>query len=172
MNATIETILSRRSIRSFQDKPLKEEELKTIMDCALHAPSARGLQTWKFTVIESREKIQELAKAMGEALGRAGYDMYQPQVIIIPSNERTSPYGMEDNACALENIFLAAHSMGIGSVWINQLRDICDDPEIRSILTEWEVPENHVVFGCAALGYAAESTAKELEKKGTVHFVE
>ena len=71
MNQTIETILSRRSVRSFQDKPLREEDLKAIVDCALHAPSARGLQTWKFTIVENREKIQELAKAMGEALGRS-----------------------------------------------------------------------------------------------------
>ena len=51
MNQTIETILSRRSVRSFQDKPLREEDLKAIVDCALHAPSARGLQTWKFTIV-------------------------------------------------------------------------------------------------------------------------
>lgn len=122
MNQTIETILSRRSVRSFQDKPLREEDLKAIVDCALHAPSARGLRTWKFTIVENREKIQELAKAMGEALGRPEYDMYKPQVIIIPSNEKNSRFGMEDNACAMENIFLAASSLGIGSVWINQLR--------------------------------------------------
>ena len=170
MNATIENILSLRSIRSFQDKPLKEEDLKTIMDCALHAPSARGLQTWKFTVIESREKIQELAKAMGEALGRAGYDMYQPQVIIIPSNERTSPYGMEDNACALENIFLAAASLGIGSVWINQLRDVCDEPAVRSLLREYHIPDEHVVYGLAALGYGNGEPAPK-ERIGKVEYI-
>ena len=62
--------------------------------------------------------------------------MYNPQVLLVPSNERENPHGMEDNACALENIFLAAHSFGIGSVWINQLRDICEEEEVRDILTD------------------------------------
>lgn len=172
MNAVIENLLSRRSVKAFTDRKISREDLELIVKTGIYAPSGHNYQTWKFTVVTDTEKIQKLAEKAGEKLSRTGYDMYSPQALIIPSNDRENPHAMEDNACALENIFLAAHSMGIGSVWINQLRDICDDPEIRSILTEWEVPENHVVFGCAALGYAAESTAKELEKKGTVHFVE
>ena len=46
---------------------------------------------------------------------------------MIPSNKKDNPHAMEDNACALENIFLAAHSFGVGSVWINQLRDVCEE---------------------------------------------
>ena len=71
---------------------------------------------------------------------------------------------MEDNACALENMFLAAHSFGIGSVWINQMRDICDEPEVREMLRSWEIPDSHRVFGMAALGYAAASEKKRSEK--------
>ncbi len=170
MNQTIETILNRRSTRSFLDQPLSEEDLKVIVDCALHAPSARGLQTWKFTVIESREKIQELAKAMGEALGRPDYDMYKPQVLIIPSNEKSSPFGKEDNACAMENIFLAAASLGIGSVWINQLRDVCDAPAVRALLRGYHIPDDHTVYGLAALGYADGASAPK-ERIGKVEYI-
>ena len=171
MNQTIETILSRRSVRSFQGKPLREEDLKAIVDCALHAPSARGLQTWKFTIVENREKIQELAKAMGEALGRPEYDMYKPQVIIIPSNEKNSRFGMEDNACAMENIFLAASSLGIGSVWINQLRDVCDAPAVREILREYHIPDDHTVYGLAALGYSDGTPLSPKERTGKVEYI-
>lgn len=119
MNQTMETILTRRSIRSFQEKPIPEENMKQIVDAALHAPSAMGRQTWKFTVVMNREKIQKLAKAVGKVLGREDYDMYRPEALVIPSNEKDSRFGRDDNACAMENIFLAAHSLGIGSVWIN-----------------------------------------------------
>lgn len=54
MNQTMETILTRRSIRSFQEKPIPEEDMKQIVDAALHAPSAMGRQTWKFTVVMNR----------------------------------------------------------------------------------------------------------------------
>lgn len=159
MNQTMETILSRRSIRKFQNKPIPEEDIRQIVDAALHAPSAMGRQTWKFTVVMNREKIRELAEVMGKVLGRENYDMYRPEVLIIPSNLETAPFGRDDNACALENIFLAAHSLGIGSVWINQLQNICHEPEIRSALRELQIPDDHVVYGMAALGYADEVPA-------------
>lgn len=134
MNAIIENLLTRRSTRAFLQKEIPDNELNEILQAAIYAPSGMGKQTWKFTVLCNQEKIQQLAELIGRKLGRKGYDMYRPQVLIIPSNQKENPHGMEDNACALENIFLAAHSFGIGSVWINQLRTLCDDPEVRACL--------------------------------------
>ncbi len=119
-------------------------------------------QTWHFSAVLNREKIAKLAAAVGKALGNEKYDMYKPAVLIIPSNELIGDTGITswDNACALENIFLAAHSMGLGTVWINQLSDTCDVPEVRAVLTEFGVPENHKVFGIAAIGHAAENACE------------
>ena len=116
MNQTLETILTRRSTRKFLEKPIPEAELKQIVEAALCAPSGKNAQTWKFTVVTSRPMIEKLARGIEVALNRSGYNMYQPAALIIPSNQKESPFGKEDNACALENIFLAAHSLGIGSV--------------------------------------------------------
>lgn len=168
MNAVMECLLTRRSTRAFEQKEIPADVLEQILETAIYAPSGMGRQTWQFTAVTDRNKIQQLAAAVEKELGREGYNMYEPEVIIIPSNERDSRYGMEDNACALENIFLAAHSFGIGSVWINQIRDICDLPSVRSLLKEWGVPDNHVVYGIAALGYPAPAPAKEIHKTGKI----
>ena len=170
MNAVMENLLTRRSIRSFENREIPEEELDQILKAAQYAPSAMNRQTWQFTVVESREKIQELAAAMGKALGREGYNMYEPQVIIITSNLREARVGVDDNACALENIFLAAHSFGIGSVWINQLRDCCDDPAVRQIIRGFGIPDSHMAYGIAALGYGAPDPDKEVVKTGKIVF--
>ena len=98
--------------------------------------------------------------------------MYAPAALIIPSNEKDNRHSVEDNACALENMFLAAHALGIGSVWINQVRDVCDDKEVRELLSAWGIPESHKVTGCAALGYAKEPPKGEVEKKGSIAFVD
>lgn len=168
MNSVMENLLTRRSVRAFEKKEIPAEELDQILQAAVYAPSGMGRQTWQFTVVTDREKIQKLAAVVEKELNRPGYDMYAPEVIIIPSNERDSRFGKEDNACALENIFLAAHSFGIGSVWINQIRDICDAPAARALLKEWGVPDSHVVYGIAALGYPAPAPEKEIHKTGKI----
>ena len=155
-----------------QWKIFLQEELEQIAKAAIYAPSGQNKQTWKITVVTDRNQIQALAKAVGEQLGRTGYDMYSPQVLVIPSNARDNHHSQDDNACAMENIMLAAHSFGVGSVWINQVRDVCDTPEVRNILKEWEIPDNHVIFGIAALGYAKGAGNQNPEKTGAIHFVD
>ena len=173
MNSVMEHLLTRRSVRAFQEKEIPTQELEQILEAARYAPSGMGRQTWKFTTVVNREKIQRLAALISQELGRNEYDMYKPQVLIIPSNDADSKFGKEDNACSLENIFLAAWSFGIGSVWLNQLQGICNTPAIRSLLTEWNIPENHVVYGMAALGYPAYPEKREaVEKIGKINIIQ
>ena len=164
MNEIIKAILERRTYRSFTDESVSAEQVRTILDCALAAPSGMGMQTWKFTAVVNPEKIQRLAAAVGAALKRgAYYNMYKPQVLIITSNLRDSKYREVDNACAMENIYLACQGLGLGCVWINQVLDCYDDPAVRGILAEFGIPEEHGVYGCAAIGYPAEPpAAKEI----------
>ena len=171
MNETMQTILTIRSTRKFKVQEIPQTDLDQILKAALHAPSGMGKQTWQFTVVKNRKKVQRLAEAAGKILGRENYDMYQPEILIIPSNQRDNPHGKEDNACAMENIFLAAHSLGIGSVWINQLQGICDEPSIREILNDFGIPADHIVYGMAALGYADDVKA-EKKRIGKVVVVE
>lgn len=166
MNEIIQNILTRRSVRGFTDKAVSREDLELLIKAALYAPSARNLQTWKFTALTQRADIDKLAKVIEKVLDRKDYDMYKPAAVIIPSNTKDSPYGKEDNACALENIFLAAHSLGLGSVWINQLQGVSDEPEIRALLKAWDIPDDHTVYGIAAIGYPAENASREANKSG------
>lgn len=174
MNAVYENILSRRSIRSFvSGKKIPREELERIVTAGMFAPTALNLQPVLFTVVTNTDKIQRLAKAVGKALERGeGYDFYAPEAIIITSCDREARFNKEDTSCALQNIFLYAHSVGIGSVWINQLVVCCDNPEVRAILTEFGVPENHVCGGMAALGYIQKGSDRDLTRKCRANYVD
>jgi nitroreductase len=167
MNPIIENILSRRSFREFQDKPISYDDLQIILECALHAPSAMNKQTWHFTALTDKEEIGALAAAMRRFLRRDDYDFYKPAVLILTSNERDCDFGKEDNACAMENIMLAAHSMGLGSVWINQLNGFSDEPEIKEALMGLDLPDNHIVYGCCAIGYPAHAALEEKQILGS-----
>ncbi len=171
MNEVLQNILTRRSCRAFTEQKISREDLTLLVDAARHAPSGMNKQLWHFTVIQNPDKIALLAAAVGAATGNSAYDFYRPNALLLASNERSNPHGVEDCACALENVFLAAHALGIGSVWINQLRHVCDTPEVRKLLDAYGVPEDHAVYGVAALGYPASAPGIAVKKEDVVSWV-
>ena len=150
-------------------------DLNLILEAAAYAPSGMNFQTWHFTAIQDAAVLTELnekikgafAKSDDPHLQERGHSetyccYYHAPTLVIVSNEPTRWWAPMDCACALQNIFLAAKSLGIGSCWINQLGQTCDDPDVRAFLTRLGIPENHRVYGCAALGYApADAPVKE-----------
>ena len=170
MSELINLILKRRSCRAFSEKDVLESDVKQILECALSAPSGMNYQTWSFVAIMNRDKIQRLAAAVGKALNRgAGYNMYNPSVLILTTNDKESRFREVDNACAMENIYLSCEALNLGCVWINQLLTCYDNPDVRKILDSFGIPQNHGVYGCAAIGYKAQEPApKEIKGKACI----
>ena len=172
MNEVLQNILTRRSVRAFKGEQIKDEELDLILQAGVNAPSGMNKQSWQFTVVQNKEKIEQLAKVIREALGRdEGYNFYAPPTLIMLSNDKDNTNGLADCSCALENIFLMANSLGIGSCWINQLKTICDEKQVREVLNSFEIPENHIVWGMAAIGYSSVVPKAHERKDGVIKFV-
>lgn len=77
--------------------------------------------------------------------------------------------GDADTSTAMENMYLASHALGIGAVWINQLRE--NNSEIvRKVLNDFKIPGDHISYGMLALGYSDE-TPKEKERTEKVVFI-
>ena len=60
MNEVIKAILTRRSVRAFEDKQIKKEDLDAILKCASYAPSAMNAQNWHFTALQEASLIEKL----------------------------------------------------------------------------------------------------------------
>lgn len=174
MNEVLQNILTRRSARAYSEKQISDEDLELILEAARHAPSGGNSQSWHFTVIQNKEKLQKLNALVKESFKNLVVDentyrskingkissqnenykfYYGAPTLILVSNDRNYPNAMADCAVSLQNIFLAAHSLGLGSCWINQIAWFCDEPDMRKALTEFGIPENYVVCGAAAIGY-------------------
>ncbi|MBR4057537.1 MAG: nitroreductase family protein [Oscillospiraceae bacterium] len=172
MNEVLNAIFTRRSTRAFTDEKLTREELELLLKAGAAAPTAMNRQYFGFVAVANSEKLSALNAAIGEALGKAEYSFYKPAALIIPYTKRDFPLGIDDNACAMENIYLAAHSMGLGCVWINQLRDTCDAPGVRALLRDFGVPDECVVYGSAAVGHPVAPPANEMERRAVCTIVE
>lgn len=169
MNEVLKAIADRRSIRKYLSTPVPGEDLERIIQAGLWAPSARNRQPWHLTVVTGLERIARVTAELKAAVARMPENPYKgmvgaegytinfhnaPAFIIVSANPQTAPLAASDCALVLHNIFLAAHSLGIGSCWVNQFGSACGDAGFRAFITELGVPEGHHIYGCAALGYA------------------
>ena len=140
-----ECIFGRRSVRSFKEDPIPNEDLKKILEAAIWAPSAGNLQSWEFIVVKDEKRKKALARA---ALNQM-FIAEAPVVIVACANmmRSASVYGergrrlycLLDTAAAVQNLMLAAHALGYGTCWIGAFRDeevmrvLNIPPELRPI---------------------------------------
>lgn len=175
MNPVICNLLARRSVRSFTQQPIDDRILDMILKTGYYAPSGHNMQTWKFTVLKSQEKIEQLKETIRVKAAEKKVHLYgfeNPKVLVLVSNDRRNKCGALDASCATENMMLAAQSYGIGSVWLNPLMTLSDEPEIRKLLDSYRVPGQHTVWAMVALGYPKAPGKLLAKKENVVHFVE
>lgn len=156
MSSLLDFLKSRRSIRRFKrEKPHLDIVLKAL-DTARFAPSARNSQPWRFIIIDNRELLNKLstihpgAKPLESA----------PLAIAIVCDTNESPVSyLVDCANATIYLQLALHALGLGSVWIQTLRNIGD---LRKIL---ELPESITPVAIIAAGYPDETPSLKPRKE-------
>jgi len=153
-----EAIKERRSIRSFKEQDVKEEDIEMLIEAARWAPSAGNIQPWEFIIVRKHELKKELAEA---AFGQAFVEE-APIVIVVCADENRSFQGysvrgktlycIQDTAAAIQNIHLTAHSLGLGTCWIGAF----SEGETARIL---KVPNGVRPVAIVPIGYPAESPA-------------
>lgn len=155
-NPLVETILKRRSVRNFKEQHIPKALLEMIVKAGIQAPSGHNMQSWRFTVIRKHEKIAELKKIVAKVASEKNvffYGMNNPDAVILVSNDRRNENGIQDSACAAENMMLAAQAYGIGSVWVNAIKILSDEPEVRGLLSDFGISPRHIVWAMICLGY-------------------
>lgn len=179
----IECIMSRRTTRKFKGDMPTDKEIGTVIEAARYAPSGMGRQSWHFVVIRNRDWIDRMNDRVYsyvaessknsnlERNGEKGYSCnYHSPVFVIVSADPAYGTSEADCACALENMFLAAHAIGLGTCWINQLgKENCE--KIRDLATEVGVPEKDMIYGCCALGYPdGEPAPRKPRSESVIYF--
>lgn len=173
MNPVIENLLTRRSVRSFQKKQIPLEDLELILKAGSYAPNGMGLQVWKFTAIQNPQVLKKVDDVIRQVILSTPLENADERTLrmierakdpnhnflnnaptyIIVSHLKDSLLAMADSALALGNMMLAAHSLGIGSCWFNSLPRMTHHPFVRQLLTELEIPEDHIVYAAGVFGY-------------------
>ena len=183
-NETLNTIKKRHSIRTFTDQPVTDEQIFTLLEAANQAPSAHNQQSWRFIVLRNikKQQLADLVSARANDFPRPSSALLRmaarsiqsaPVVIAVANTGELISHGtdlfkvdkemaynffrtmeIQSSAAAVENLLLAATSLGLATVWLGILYLIKN--EVLQLLGEEPTGEFMAVI---PIGYACRDTA-------------
>jgi nitroreductase len=148
-------ILSRRSIRRYEAKKISDEDLRSILEAGRQAPSAANRQPIKFVIVTENELKKELSDALFNRFVKDA-----PVIVIACADVKsvlTGKWAVVDASIAMQNMVIAAWTLGIGSCWIGAFKE-------ENLKTQLKIPDKWKVVALLTLGYPAEQP-KPAKKK-------
>ncbi len=151
-NVALENIMTRTSVRSYTADTISSNDIETLLKAAMAAPTAGNKQPWRYVVVQNRATLDSI----GANFGSMKMATLAPLAILVCGDvEATFPgdgrdYWIEDTSAAMENLLLAAHSIGLGAVWCG----IYPMPDRVAAFSEmFSLPENIKPMGIAMIGH-------------------
>ena len=152
--SVLDVVSSRRSIRRYEDKEIPEDVMDQIVEAGRQAPSAANRQPYRFVIVTNTELKKAISGLFSSFVKNA------PVVIVGCANPKallTGKWSTVDTAIALENMVLAAWSLGVGSCWIGSF----DEEKVKCSLI---IPQDWKVIALVCFGSPAE-TPKQRKRK-------
>lgn len=175
MNEVIDAMKKRRSVRKFKSDMPPKSDIEQIIEAGLYAASGKNMQSAKIIAITDKTLRDEIS-AMNCKIGGWNEDFdpfYNAPVILLVIADKNFPTSIYDGSLVMGNLMLAAHSLGLGSIWIHRAKEECETPEIKKLLADLGIEGEWEGIGHCAVGYADVDTSKILERKpDRVYWVE
>ncbi len=184
-NETLRLISARRSPRAYESTPITEEQLKAVLQAAVESPSAVNRQPWHFTVVRNQGLLDEMNQAVWEQMMKRNPEKRSPRfadnsfhvfyhapTVIFISGMPDNLYTPIDGGIAVENIALAAESLGLGSVILGMPRDAFAGEKADDFRKALHFPEGWDFVIAIALGVPADTKDAHAVKPGRISFVD
>jgi nitroreductase len=154
VNATLDSIFRRRSIRKYTNQPVKPEILELLLKAAMAAPTAMNCKPWEFVVITDPEILAQLRNQLIFGNRNA------PAAILVCGNPSLSLnpaarlFWVQDCSLASENILIAATGLGLGTVWVG-VHPVAEF--VRVVREIAGLPKHITPLGLLFVGYPGEA---------------
>lgn len=152
MKDAMEVLLTRRSIKKYNDKPVPEEILNKILEAGTYAPTAKGMQKPIIIVITDKKVRAEIAEENAKIMGGKGDPFYGAPVVLLVAAENC-PTAVYDGSCVIDNMLNAAWALGVGSCWIHRAKEELESDFGKNLLKSLGITGDYIGIGHVALGY-------------------
>lgn len=167
MNDIIWAMEERRSVRSFKSDMPPKEDIAQIIEAGLYAANGMGKQA-TITVAITNKELRDRLSAENCKIGgwKEGFDpFYGAPVILVVLAEKSWANRVYDGSLVMGNMMLAAHSLGLGSIWIHRAKEEFDMPEYQQLLKTLGVEGEWEGIGHCAIGYIEGDVPKAAKRK-------
>lgn len=174
MNETIKNILTRRSIRKYQDKMIPREIIEKIVNAGTYAPTGMNKQSPIILAITNKEIRDKLSKLNASIMGRNDIDpFYGAPVVLVVLANKNIPTAIYDGSLVMGNMMNVAHSLGVGSCWIHRAKEVFNTIEGKDLLASLGIDGNYEGIGNCILGYVDEDYPQPVPRKEKyVYYIE
>ena len=164
MNEIIKCIRERRSVRSFKADMPKKEDLETIIEAGLYAASGMNRQAPIILAITDKAVRDELSKDNAAIMGTENDPFYGAPAILVVLSKKEVPTYVYDGALVMGNMMLAAHALGLGSVWIHRAKEEFEMDKWKDFLKKQGIEGEYEGIGHCVVGYPAADVPKDKER--------
>lgn len=177
-NEVINAIMSRRSIRQYQQLPVGRDTLMQIMICGINAANGQNKQSWEVRIIDNPTTLQQVQDLMAAGNPALPAEMVRgcmrgAPVMTFIARDKGYDFSAYDCGLLAGNMMLAAQSLGVGSICLGSpVRFINDAENSAEILSLLGFSENYELSLCVGLGYANETPAAKPRDINKVQFVD
>ena len=175
MNDIIKAMKERRSIRKFKADMPKKEDIDQIIEAGLYAASGKNEQATAIVAVTNKE-IRDRISAANCRIGGwdDGFDpFYGAPMMLIVLGRKDWPTHVYDGSLVMGNMMLAAHSLGLGSIWIHRAKEEFETEEFKLLLKRAGLEGEWEGIGHCAIGYMdCENPIAPARKDGRVFWVE
>lgn len=161
-----ESILERRSVRSYKSEQIKDSELEAVLKAGIFAPTAMNKQSPKIVAVQNADDIALMSRLNASVMGGSGDPFYGAPTVIVVFADGENKNGVQDASLVMGNLMNGAFALGLGSCWINRAKEVFELPEGKELMKKWGVDEKYVGVGNCIVGYAAETPAPKPRREG------
>lgn len=167
-NQTLADIRSRRSVKKYTDQPVPMELVEAVVEAGMYAPSGMNRQSAIILAVTNKELRDRLSRMnLDIVLGRqlqttSGHSdpFYGAPVVLVVLARKDSATRVYDGSIVMENMLIAAHSLGLGSCWIHRAKEVFETEEGKQLLCDLGITDEYEGIGNCILGYAAPDALK------------
>ena len=167
MENVLEQLRNRRSVRKYKADMVPQEILDQIIEAGLYAPSGKGQQNTIIIQVTDRALRDKIVRMNCEIGGwEAGFDpFYGAPAMLIVLAEKDWPNRVYDGSLVMGNMMLAAHALGLGSIWIHRAKEEFEQPEYKALLASLGIQGEWEGVGHCAVGYIDGEPPKAAKRK-------